>query len=66
MFLHLARLQRRQFQQARDEIRHARVDLGEQVALCWIERVVEVEHPIHHMAEIAERCEVYTRLWRGH
>ena len=22
--------------------------------------------PIRHMAEIAKRCEVYTRLWRGH
>ena len=61
LFLQAARFARIHIEKARDIGGHARVDLGEEVAMRRIERVVEVEHPRPHMAEI--RC--FLRIAHG-
>ena len=51
----MARILEGNAEEACDELAHALVDLGEQVAFGGIERVVEVEHPGVDMRKAAVR-----------
>jgi hypothetical protein len=52
LFLQRARLIARQFKQFRHIGRHAHVDLGEQVRVMRVKRIVEVEHPVADAGEV--------------
>ena len=56
----------RQLQMARDVMCHAFVDLGEQVAVGPIERVVEIEYPGIDAAEIRTRPGNNWHIFRWH
>ncbi len=45
----------RQSQEAGDIVRHPALDLGEDAAIGAVQRVVQVENPLPHMAEIRSR-----------
>ena len=50
--LQRARVLARQVEQRRNVRRHVLVDLGEEIDMVRVERVVEVEDPVTHLAEI--------------
>jgi hypothetical protein len=52
LLLQGARVLTRQAEQGRDVSRHVLVDLGEEIDMMRVQRVVEVEDPVTHMAEI--------------
>src|SRR5215510_15277327 len=59
---HALRLFQRNAEARGDEIAHARVDLGEEIALGGIKRVVEVEDPGLDMAEVTVRARLLRHL----
>ena len=58
MLLELAGLHAFEAGEARDEIGHPGVDLGEEIALGRIKRIVEVEHPVGDVFQLRRRRRV--------